>query len=64
MSSELLLITGNFNIRVGDPCDPDCVRFLNLLESMVCRNMLMYQLSTVQYRNGSFKGHEQHPFKT
>ena len=34
MSSELLLITGNFNIHVGDPCNPDCVLFLNLLESM------------------------------
>ena len=34
MSSELLLITADFNIHVGDPCDPDCVRFLDLLESM------------------------------
>ena len=34
MSSELLLITGDFNIHVDDPCNPDCVRFLDLLESM------------------------------
>ena len=34
MSSELLLITGDFNIQVDYPCDPDCVRFLDLLESM------------------------------
>ena len=34
MSSELLLITADFNVHVGDPCDPDCVRFLDLLESM------------------------------
>ena len=37
LSSELLLITGNFNIHVDDPCDPDCVRFLDLLESMGLR---------------------------
>ena len=34
MSSELLLITGNFYIHVDHPCDPDCVRLLDLLESM------------------------------
>ena len=34
MSSELLLITGDFNIHVDDPLDTDCVRFLGLLESM------------------------------
>ena len=34
MSSELLLITGDFNIHVDDLCNTDCVRFLGLLESM------------------------------
>ena len=34
MSPELLLITGYFNIHIDYPCDPDCVRFLDLLESM------------------------------
>lgn len=34
MSSELLLITGDFNIHVVDRRDTDCVRFLGLLESM------------------------------
>lgn len=34
MSSELLLITGDFNIHVVDPRDTDCVRFVGLLESM------------------------------
>lgn len=34
MSSELLLITGDFNIHVVDPRDSDCVRFLGLLEYM------------------------------
>ena len=34
MSSKLLLITGGFNIHVVSPDDPDCVRFLDLLESM------------------------------
>ena len=34
MSSELLLITADFNIHVGYPCNPDCVRLLDLLESM------------------------------
>ena len=34
MSSELLLITGDFNIHVDDPCEPDRVRFLDLLELM------------------------------
>ena len=34
MSLELLLTTGDFNIHVDHPCDPDCVRFLDLLESM------------------------------
>ena len=34
MSSELLLITGDFNIHVDDPCHPDCVRILDLFESM------------------------------
>ena len=34
MSSELLLIFGDFNIHVDDPRDTDCVRFLGLLESM------------------------------
>lgn len=34
MSSEILLITGDFNIHVDDPRDTDCVRFLGLLESM------------------------------
>ena len=29
-----LLITGDFNIHVDDPCDTDCARFLGLLESM------------------------------
>ena len=33
-SSELLLITGDFGIHVDHPCDPDCMRFLDLLESM------------------------------
>ena len=33
MSSELLLITGDFNIHIR-PLDTDCVRFLGLLESM------------------------------
>ena len=34
MSSELLLITGDFNIHVDDPRYTDCVCFLGLLESM------------------------------
>ena len=34
MSSELLLITGDFNIHVDNPRDTDCLRFLGLLESM------------------------------
>ena len=34
MSSELLLITGDFNINVDDPSDTDCARVLGLLESM------------------------------
>ena len=34
MSSELLLITGDFNIHIDDPLDTDRVRFLGLLESM------------------------------
>ena len=34
MSPELLLITGYFNIHIDDPYDPDCVRFLDLPESM------------------------------
>ena len=34
MSSEILLITRDFNIHVDDPRDTDCVRFLGSLESM------------------------------
>ena len=34
MSSELLLITEDFDIHVDDPLDTDCVCFLGLLESV------------------------------
>ena len=30
MSLELLLTTGDFNIHVDHPCDPDCARFLDI----------------------------------
>ena len=51
MSSELLLITGDFNIHVDDPLDTDCAFIGVAGVHGLCSSMLMYQLTSHKPNN-------------